>query len=147
MEWHEFAATGMALDDALRDHLLWDFLAPVIVGGAVAFLGIWVSRLRKRLEDSEAERAKLKAEQTEFASALRDGVQTLLFSKITEIHERYVQKGRPVPVGVKERARRIYASYHALGGNGIGTREWEEIRDAKQAPDRATDKIRERDEE
>lgn len=63
-------------------------------------------------------------------AALRDGMQDLLRAQLIHIHSTTVALGLPVPVDMKEEADRIYQSYHALGGNGTGTRLHDEIMSA-----------------
>ena len=59
--------------------------------------------------------------------ALRDGVRTMLRSRLVDLHERFVVSGGPCPDWVKREAEQVYSAYHALGGNGIGTHYYEEI--------------------
>ena len=54
--------------------------------------------------------------------AMREGMRTLLRQ-----HHRYVVKAEPCPIEIKEQSTRIYEAYHALGGNGTGTRLYKEI--------------------
>nr|DAJ09986.1 MAG TPA: minor structural protein [Caudoviricetes sp.] len=61
---------------------------------------------------------------------LRDGVRELLFCKLEALHLRMVDNDGVMSVPDKETAERIYDSYHALGGNGVGTRMIAEIRQA-----------------
>ena len=59
--------------------------------------------------------------------ALERGMRALMRAQLIELHEQYVAEDRPCPVGVKEQATSIYHAYHDLGGNGTGTRLYEEI--------------------
>ena len=61
---------------------------------------------------------------------LRDGVKELLFCKLETLHLRMVDNEGIMSVADKETAERIYTAYHALGGNGVGTRMITEIRQA-----------------
>lgn len=63
-------------------------------------------------------------------AALKTGMQDLLRAQLIQIHGSTVAVGRPVPVDLKEEADRVYESYHALGGNGTGTRLHDEIMSA-----------------
>lgn len=63
-------------------------------------------------------------------AALKTGMQDLLRAQLIQIHGSTVALGRPVPVDLKEEADRVYQSYHALGGNGTGTRLHDEIMSA-----------------
>lgn len=59
--------------------------------------------------------------------ATQDGQRALLRSRLAELHERYVVSGHGCPDWVKREAEAIYAAYHALGGNGVGTHYYQEI--------------------
>lgn len=52
--------------------------------------------------------------------ALREGVQALLRDRIIETYNHYNDKGY-CPIYAKESMRRMYAAYHALGGNDVAT--------------------------
>jgi len=57
--------------------------------------------------------------------AISDGVQCLLRAEIIASHERYAADGR-CPIYAKESLKRVYAAYHALGGNDIATSLYEQ---------------------
>lgn len=77
-----------------------DWLIPFSCGG----LAGWTARTVRQL------------------AALKNGMQDLLRAQLINIHSKTVAIGLPVPVDMKEEADRVYESYHALGGNGTGTR-------------------------
>ncbi len=52
--------------------------------------------------------------------ALCEGVQALLRDRIIETYNHYNDKGY-CPIYAKESMRRLYAAYHALGGNDVAT--------------------------
>lgn len=58
--------------------------------------------------------------------ALTDGVRSLLRNKIIEYHEKYTRQGF-CPIYAKEAARSNYEAYHALGGNGVITKLFNDI--------------------
>lgn len=62
-------------------------------------------------------------------AALRDGMQCILRSELVEMHHKYVVEGQPCDYDEKTRAEETYHAYHALGGNGVGTKLWTDIRD------------------
>lgn len=68
-----------------------------------------------------------------YEKAMRDGMLALLRQQLVDYHRDYVASGRACPVTIKEQATEVYEAYHALGGNGTGTRLWEEIMDAHVA--------------
>lgn len=59
--------------------------------------------------------------------AMEKGMRAILRQQLIDYHAQYVASGAGCPVSVKEQATNIYEAYHALGGNGTGTRLWEEI--------------------
>lgn len=69
---------------------------------------------------------------------LAKGVQNLEFAKLQQIHDRMIQRGGWCPDSEKEVADRAYQSYHALGGNGVGTSWHRDIMAAHSAPSKET---------
>lgn len=60
--------------------------------------------------------------------AMRDGMRTLLRQQLVNLHREYVLSGcAHCPLEIKEQATRIYEAYHALDGNGTGTKLYAEI--------------------
>ncbi|WP_051905320.1 hypothetical protein [Bifidobacterium actinocoloniiforme] len=59
--------------------------------------------------------------------AMEAGLRTLLRAELLEIHAEYVPLGH-IPVAVMEEAERVYRAYHLLGGNGTGTKLYEELK-------------------
>ena len=51
-------------------------------------------------------------------------------AELIDYHRDYVVSGRACPVRVKEQATSVYAAYHDLGGNGTGTKLYQEIMNA-----------------
>lgn len=61
------------------------------------------------------------------AQAMETGLRTLLRAELLEIHAKYVPLGY-IPVAAMEETDRVYKAYHSLGGNGAGTKLYEEIK-------------------
>lgn len=59
--------------------------------------------------------------------AMETGLRTLLRAELLEIHAKYVMLGY-IQVAVMDEADRVYRAYHSLGGNGTGTKIYEEIK-------------------
>ena len=70
--------------------------------------------------------AKRQKEESQRGKALREGVQALLRDRIIETYNHYNDKGF-CPIYAKESMRRLYAAYHALGGNDVATELKEKI--------------------
>lgn len=102
---------------------LLGWVMPVVLSALVGSLITKVRAMeqRDRERDEEAERV---------AKAQQRGMVALLRAQLIDMHERYVESGDPCPVSVKEQATSIYQPYHELGGNGTGTRLYDEIMEA-----------------
>lgn len=59
--------------------------------------------------------------------AMETGLRTLLRAELLEIHAKYRPQG-DIPLEVMEEADRVYQAYHSLGGNGTGTKIYEELK-------------------
>ena len=58
--------------------------------------------------------------------AIQDGLQSLLRAEVIRQHEKYTERGF-CPIYAKDALRRVYESYHALGGNGVITDLYKDI--------------------
>lgn len=65
--------------------------------------------------------------------ALEEGVKSLLRNNLIDSHDRYTSRGY-CPIYAKESVRHCYDSYHALGGNGVVTKLYEDIMELPEAP-------------
>ena len=65
---------------------------------------------------------------------LQDGVKTMLLCKLEQMQREMVDAGGIADNDLKTRAEGVYATYHALGGNGNGTQVNQDIQDAPIAP-------------
>ncbi len=63
--------------------------------------------------------ARLKLEQAK-NEAIAEGVQSLLRESIVSNYNKYLEKGA-CPIYAKESIKKVYASYHKLGGNDVAT--------------------------
>lgn len=84
-------------------------LLAAIVGGLV----VYVKGVVKRGNDHD--------------KAMEQGMRALLRQQLIDYHRDYVVSGHACPVRVKEQATSVYAAYHDLGGNGTGTKLYQEI--------------------
>lgn len=100
-------------------------LAPVC-----SALVVYVREQRKLAAATAEAASRAKSEHDE---AMEQGMVTLLRQQLVDYHRDYVASGRACPVTIKEQATEVYEAYHALGGNGTGTRLWEEIMGAHVA--------------
>ena len=91
---------------------LMEAIAPMLLTGLGGACG-WLLKSHKR----EAARDR----------AMETGLRTLLRAELLEIHAKYVPLGY-IPMGAMEEADRVYQAYHSLGGNGTGTKIYEELK-------------------
>lgn len=60
--------------------------------------------------------------------ALRDSMRSLLKAELFDLHHRYVEQGEPLDAMGLQLASQCYEVYHdKLGGNGLGTRLYQQI--------------------
>ena len=59
-------------------------------------------------------------------NALKNGMQSLLRNNIIDAHDKYMKK-KYCPIYAKESLTKTYDSYHALGGNGVVTKLYNDI--------------------
>ncbi len=94
------------------DHIVLIVTAIIGSGGFGAFVQWILSRIDRQRDP------------------LHEGVRELLFCKLELLHQQMVDAGGVCDVATKQTAERIYAAYHGLGGNGVGTQLKDDILDA-----------------
>lgn len=67
--------------------------------------------------------------------ANQEGTKTLLRSRLYDIHERTIEKGYCSDERKRE-TEQVYTAYHTLGGNGVGTKYYQEILNAPVCAER-----------
>lgn len=72
-------------------------------------LGVGYRQISKRLKTEHVKQ-----------EAIGEGVQALLRDRIIQAHNYYMDKGY-CPIYARENIKRMYAPYHALGGNDVAT--------------------------
>ncbi len=72
---------------------------------------------KKAVERTEADKAA--------DEAMKAGMRALLWREIQTIHEHAVSRGG-LTVSERRHLESVYGTYHALGGNGTGTRLYED---------------------
>lgn len=103
------------MDQVAGEVVKW--AVPALLGALVGLAGRAIRMLRRRGEREEAE-----------AVAVREGVRSLLRCEIVRAHKEFVVRGEPMTLDDLEYLSKTYGAYHALGGNGTGTRLWEDIK-------------------
>lgn len=65
--------------------------------------------------------------------ATRNGLVALLRNEIIEAHDKYTERGF-CPIYKKDALQKSYEAYHALGGNGVITKLYEDIMKLPEEP-------------
>ena len=70
--------------------------------------------------------------------AIENGLQSILRAEIIRQHEKHTER-RYCPLYAKEAMVKVYDAYHALGGNGMMTRFYNEIIALPEEPQQKED--------
>lgn len=102
-----------------EEYLITLVVAVIGSGGFGAFVP-WVLNRIDRRADSDP---------------MHEGLRTLLFCKLRQIHGEMVDHDCVCDVDTKQTAEKVYKAYSSLGGNGTGTSMIHDIRDAHIRPE------------
>ena len=83
---------------------------PIVLTALMGYI-VWLLKQQKRDRDANSQ-----------------GTMLLLRVQLIEYHDKYTSLGY-IPSYVYQNYCEMYEAYHALGGNGMATRMWEEIQD------------------
>lgn len=95
--------------------MFWDLIETIVQWALTAILSALCVYLKVNYGKAKKE-----------DEALRTGMQNLLRSNIISMHDKYEERGY-CPIYVKETIEKEYESYHALGGNGVVTKLYNDI--------------------
>lgn len=102
-------------------------LIPTLASALIGWMGATIRNLRSR--------ARARDERfNEEHRLLLEGMKAIMRSELLLVHREYVQRGKPVPLDIKDHVDTVYKVYSSLGGNGVGTHCWREIMEARAAP-------------
>lgn len=93
-----------------------------LFAGGFAVISWLVKGLRKQLQ-----------EEHEKSEAIAAGVQALLRESIVNGYNRYLERGY-CPIYAKESIKKVYQSYHNLGGNDVATELYSKLLRMPEAP-------------
>lgn len=102
----------MEAKDIIEIILKW--VIPFVLSTAASAAIGYGRAMKKRSEKREDEQKKL-------MEALKNGVQCLLRAEIIRANDKYTAQGY-CPIYAKEALRVAYAAYHALDGNDVATK-------------------------
>ena len=91
---------------------------PFILSTAASAAIAYTRAIKKKSTEREAEQDKR-------MTAMENGLQSLLRAEIIRANDKYTGQGF-CPIYAKEALRRSYEAYHALGGNDIATKLYED---------------------
>ena len=91
---------------------------PFILSSAASAAIAYTRAMKKRTTERETEHDKR-------MTAMENGLQSLLRAEIIRANDKYVAQGF-CPIYAKETLHRTYESYHALGGNDVATKLYED---------------------
>lgn len=80
----------------------------------------------KKREDARIEREAEERRTAEWQEAMTGGMRSMLRAELLHEYNKWTERGF-CPMESKEYVERTYNSYHALGGNGIGTSMYDEV--------------------
>ena len=75
----------------------------------------------KRLDAFDEKRESARHEQEAWQRAMTSGVRSILRVELVRAHREWVEEKGYITLEAREYVQRTYESYHALGGNGVGT--------------------------
>nr|AHF24287.1 hypothetical protein [uncultured bacterium Contig1770] len=102
-------------------------IAIAIAPTAVTLCGGWIAQITKRMEEEERRRDERVAEEAEKREAERMALRALLRNELVRMHREWVEQKGYITLEALEFARQTYDAYHAIGGNGTGTKLFEDM--------------------
>lgn len=100
-------------------------LVPSLVGMALTGLVGW---LGGKIEGARKEREEARAKETEERDQTRAMLRLLMDYRLRDMFDTYVVRGEGISIADKHEIEVVYGYYHdALGGNGEGTRMYNEL--------------------
>ena len=106
----------------MDDPIVW-IASQLVLATVTAVAGWAVGKMR----GSAQERRRKEGERLKERDESRAIDRLLLMYRLQDIHKEYVIGGKPCSVAEKHEAEEVYMLYHGLGGNGAGTRLYQEI--------------------
>lgn len=109
----------------MGDKILWVIIQWALTGALGAIAAYFGAKSKARKKSDEEARKKVEA--------LCAGTRNILRYDIIQIHDKYEKLGY-CPISIKEALEDSYNSYHALGGNGIITKLYNDVMALPEAP-------------
>jgi hypothetical protein len=96
-----------------------------IIGGGVTLANVAITAVGGQISRRKADKLLTDSKQDKRIANLENGVQSLLRAEIIRSHEKYMKRGF-CPIYAKEALDKAYKAYHALGGNDVATKLYEQ---------------------
>lgn len=105
------------------DHILAAILPQLIMSAVTGIAGWAIGKMRGVAQERDR-KEKQRVKERDDARAID---RLLLGYRLQDIHREFVVGGKPCSAAEKHEAEEVYQLYHGLGGNGAGTRMYQEI--------------------
>lgn len=103
-------------------------ILPILVSSLMGWVGYNLKKSQKKQDELEVIRKKDLEAQNLKREANAQGTKLILFYMLQRLHVEYMYQGY-VTHEQRTQYRELYEAYHGLGGNGYGTRMWEDIKE------------------
>ena len=108
--------------------IIANILSPVIVA-LVGYIVWLLQTTRTEQRDARKKAAEDAEKATKQLDAISGGVCFLLRGQLDRFHDKFVVKGDPMSTEDFDAVETCYRHYAALGGNGTGEKEYDDLRD------------------
>lgn len=103
-------------------------ILPIIFTAFMGWIGAMIKEQRKHSKEMEERHAREAQEAAEKREANAIGTRLMLFYMLQRLHVEYMYQGY-VTHEQRTQFKELYEAYHGLGGNGYGTRMWEDVQE------------------
>lgn len=104
--------------------ILINFVSPLIL----LIIGKWLdNRLQKQEQEAKEKREKQK-EMEKTILELKEGTQAILRDRILQSCTHFIEQKQITPLAL-ENITRMYTSYKKLGGNGLATHVYQQVKE------------------
>lgn len=105
------------------EEFAWSISMQIVTMAVASVAGWAVGKMRGAAQERERKEERRIKERDDARAIDR----LLLGYRLQDIHREYVIGKRPCSAAEKHEAEEVYQLYHGLGGNGAGTRMYQEI--------------------
>lgn len=103
-------------------------ILPIITTALSSYI-VWLLQQQKKNKEELDKKYELRhQEEMDKRNANAEGTKLILFYMLQRLHVEYMYQGF-VNHEQRTQFRELYEAYHELGGNGYGTRMWEDVKE------------------